>query len=227
MTWLKIGLIGGLVLSGGLSQSAFAESAADLRMRGLAYRSQGQLSEAIAAFNQAVELEPADLGGRVTLGWTLHLAQRDRDAADVLEATLLQDPYYTPAFNALGIVYLVNDDLLSAVLTHSWATVLDAENEVAHYNLSLAYERLKDYPQAIAHAQTAAKLEPQNPHPLVALAIAYAGQGDVDLAKQTYEAAIALDARYRNASFLNGLDRSGFHVSQIAQAKTLLQGVKN
>jgi Flp pilus assembly protein TadD len=118
---------------------------------------------------------------------------------------------------------LVNDDLLSAVLTHSWATVLDSENEVAHYNLSLAYERLGEYPQAIAHAQTAAKLEPENPHPLVALAIAHAGKGEVELAQNAFKAAIALDGRYRSASFLNGLDQSGFHPEQISQAKTVLE----
>jgi Flp pilus assembly protein TadD len=59
------------------------------------------------------------------------------------------------------------------VETHTRAAELEPGNEIAHYNLSLAYQRLGQVEQAIAEAQTATELEPGNPHPWVALALAH------------------------------------------------------
>ncbi|MBE9179644.1 tetratricopeptide repeat protein [Oculatella sp. LEGE 06141] len=196
--------------------------ASHYRELGLRYRQQGQFPEAIAAFQTSVELEPDNLAGRVTLGWTLHLADRDREAAIALQETLQRDPFYVPALNAAGIVYLVNDDWLAAALTHTWAILLSPDNEIAYYNLSLACQQMQQTDCAIATAQTAAKLEPENPHPLVALAIAQQQQGTHAIAHRTYQQAVELDTRYRNRDFLNGLTASGFSPQQIEQAKQLL-----
>ena len=50
---------------------------------------------------------------------------------------------------------------------------LKPDNEIAFYNLSLALHQLEIYPLAITTANRAAKLEPNNPHPLVAAAISF------------------------------------------------------
>jgi Flp pilus assembly protein TadD len=203
-----------------------AESAVHYRELGISYRDQGRLSEAIATFQKAVDLEPENLAGRVNLGWTLHLAGQDRAAADVLEQTIHIDPFHAPTFNALGIIYLMNDDLAAAVLAHNWAVLIAPDNEIAHYNLSLAYHRLQQYDWAIASAQTAFDLEPDNPHPLVALAIAQWDGGQQAIAQQTYQQAIDLDARYRNKTFLTYLNQSGFSTDQIAIAQQILDSKK-
>lgn len=200
-------------------------SAAELRQQGLADRQQGEFDQAIAALKQAVELEPENLPGRVSLGWTLHLAQQDQAAAAALSETLRRDPFHVPALNALGIVYLVNDDPVAAAATHSWAAFLEPNNEIPHYNLSLAWQRLNQPAWAIASAQTAAGLEPDNPHPLIALAIAQASSGDPNAqqsVQQSVQQAIALDARYGEAEFLDFLSEAGFSSAQIALAKQLL-----
>jgi tetratricopeptide (TPR) repeat protein len=199
-----------------------ATSAAEYRALGLRYRQENRWPEAIAALQKSVELEPNNLSGRVTLGWTLHLANQDRAAAEVLQQAIQSDPLNVPALNALGIIYLVNDDLAASVLTHSWAAYLAPDNEIPHYNLSLAFQRLKYYDRAIASAEKAAALEPNNPHPLVALAIAFYGKGDRAKARQAYQQAINLDARYRSSAFLNHLDEAGFSTEQIEIAKTVL-----
>ena len=64
---------------------SLAQTPGEYRQRGLDYRNQGQLPEAIEALDQAVELEPENLSGRVLLGWTLHLAGEERRAAAILE----------------------------------------------------------------------------------------------------------------------------------------------
>lgn len=204
---------------------AIAATASDYRAQGLRDRAAGRFPAAVDALRTAVELEPDNLSGRVLLGWTLHLAGQDRAAADTLEAAIRLDPSYVPAFNALGIVYLVNADYVPAILTHLWAKALEPDNEVAHYNLSLAFERVQQYDWAIAAAQTAAALEPTNPHPLVALALAQWSRGDRAAAQQSYQQAMAIDARYRSSDFLNRLEQAGFSPEQIAQTQQILRGL--
>jgi Flp pilus assembly protein TadD len=203
-----------------------AASATDYLQQGLQDREAGDFPAAIAAMQTAVALKPDYIPGRVNLGWTLHLAGNDRAAADVLQQAAQLDPFYVKTFNALGIVYLVNDDLASAVLAHTWANWLQPDNEIAQYNLSLAYQRLQQYDWAIASAQTAAKLEPDNPHPLVALAIAQWSKGDQQAARTAYQQAIDLDGRYSDRSFLDYLNEAGFSLEQIADSKRVLEAVR-
>lgn len=208
-----------------LAAPSWAESAVTYRELGLRYRDQGDFPAAITALEKAVELDPANLAGRVNLGWILHLAGQDRQAARALEQAIAYDPSHVQTFNALGIVYLVNDDLASAVLAHTWATILEPGNEIAYYNLSLAYQRLEQFPWAIAAAKKAAALEPENPHPWVALAIAYGDDLDPQAAQQAYRQAIAVDERYRDREFLNYLTEFGFSLEQTQQAQRLLDSL--
>lgn len=215
------GLLGGMLLS----KPALAQSAGEYRQLGLQYREVGQLPEAVAAFRKAVELAPEHLDGRVNLGWTLHLAGDDRAAADALQAAISRDPFHVPSWNALGIVYLMNEDLPGAVLAHTWASWLKPDNEIAYYNLSLAFQRSTYYDWAIANAEKAAELEPDNPHPFVALAIAHWEQGDQEKAQQAYQQAIDLDTRYTDSTFLQYLNEAGFNAQQIATSQQVLSSL--
>lgn len=202
-----------------------AVSASQYRQLGLSYRQQGQYTEAIAALKKSVELEPNHLSGRVLLGWTLHRAGDSAQAADVLSQTLSLNPFDVPTLNALGIVRLVSGELVAAVTTHTWAAILKPDNEIAHYNLSLALERLQQYNWAIATAQTATKLEPSNPHPLIAQAVAYWGNADPSTARQRYRQALSLDGRYGDITFLNYLSEAGFSSNQIQTTREILQSL--
>jgi len=197
-------------------------AADEYRQTGLAYRQQERFDEAIAALQKSVALDPKNLDGRIILGWTQHLAKKDDEAATSLWEAIYLSPTSLQAFNAIGIVYLVRGDLPQSVVLHSWAAILKTDNEIAHYNLSLAYQRLKQYDLAIAYAQKAIELEPNNPHPFVASAIAQWTSGDQTRAKRTFREAIGVDARYRNAEFLNFLNEAGFNSDQIQTAKQVL-----
>ena len=208
-----------------VTQSAI-QSAADYRQLGLQYRAQEQFPQAIAAFQKAVELDQKNLSGRIGLGWTLHLANRRSEAIDTLQSAIPYNPFNIETFNALGIAYLMNGDLINAVATHTWATMLDRNNEIPYYNLSLSYERLAMYDWSIECAKRAAELEPNNPHPWVALAVAYQGQGDRTSAQQIYQQAVNVDSRYRDRSFLNYLNEAGFSLEQTRTAQQVLTTVK-
>lgn len=202
-----------------------AQSAREYRQLGLSLRDQERYPEAIAALQKSVELDPENLSGRVLLGWTQHKAGQTSNAANTLLETFYLNPFEVPTLNALGIVYLVSDKLDAAVASHAWAAILKPDNEVAYYNLSLAFERLGQYDWAIAAAQKAAKLEPNNPHPLVAEAIAHLGNREPSKAQQVYRQAIALDPRYSDSGFLDYLDEAGFSLDQIDRSKQVLNAL--
>ncbi|NMF57188.1 tetratricopeptide repeat protein [Pseudanabaena yagii GIHE-NHR1] len=197
-------------------------AADEYRQLGLSYRNQERFDDAIAALQQSVKLDPQNIDGRIILGWTQHLAKKYDAAATSLWEAIYRSPTSLQAFNAIGIVYLVRGDLPQSVVLHSWAALLKTDNEIAHYNLSLAYQRLKQYDLAIAYAQKAIELEPSNPHPFVALAIAQWTSGDQTGAKKTFRDAIGVDARYRSSDFLNFLNEAGFSNEQIQIAKQVL-----
>ncbi|MFN3361316.1 MAG: tetratricopeptide repeat protein [Pseudanabaenaceae cyanobacterium] len=202
-----------------LSLPSFA-SVAELRQQGLEYRRQGRWAEALAVLQRSVALAPQDVTGYVMLGWTQHLAKRSGAAATLWRALRL-DMWAVEAANALGIVYLTGGQLQPAVLVHSWAAVIKPANEIAHYNLCLAYQRLDLADWAIAHGERAMELEPYNPHPIVAVAVVYWAQGERERALQLYHSAVALDGEYGNADYLNHLGEAGFSQAQIDIAETM------
>ncbi|MBF2028242.1 MAG: tetratricopeptide repeat protein [Oscillatoriales cyanobacterium C42_A2020_001] len=203
-----------------------AQSAAEYRQQGLSLREQERYPEAIAALQKSVELEPENLSGRVLLGWTEHKAGQQAAATTTLLEALQLNPFEVPTLNALGIVYLVDGKLSNAIATHAWAAMLKPNNEIAYYNLSLAFERIQQYDWAIAAAQEAAKLEPSNPHPPVAQAIAHWGNGEVQQAKELFQQAIALDPRYTDADFLTYLNEAGFSQTQIEKSQAVLSSLR-
>ena len=208
------------------NQTAFAtKSSSEYRLLGLQYRQQGRYDKAIRAMKKTVELEPENVSGRVKLGWTFHLAGNKAEAAKYLGQAIYQKPSFIPAYNALGIVYLVDGNLPASILVHTWAAFLKPDNEIAFYNLSLALHQLEIYPLAIQTANHAAKLEPNNPHPLVSATISYWDNGDKNLAQQVYRQAINLDARYTQITFLNHLTKAAFTQEQVNKTKEILSNI--
>jgi Flp pilus assembly protein TadD len=223
---LGLGAIAAVLVVQVSPQSAFAESAGELRQQGLSLRDQERYPEAIAVLQKSVQLEPKNLSGRVLLGWTQHKAGQAEAAAQTLSETFSLNPFDVPTLNALGIVYLVDGKLDQAVAAHAWAAILKPNNEIAYYNLSLAFERLGQYDWAVAAAQEAAKLEPSNPHPWVAEAIAHLGNRESAKAQTAYRQAVAIDPRYADSSFLAYLNEAGFSADQIQRSKQVLQSTR-
>lgn len=207
-----------------IPKMGWAVTAEEYRIRGLAYRQQEKYPEAIAALQKAVDLEPQNISGQVILGWTQHRAGQEAAATKTLTENFYRQPFDVPNLNALGIVHLVRGRLSEAVATHSWAIALKPSNEIAYYNLSLAMERLGQDAWAVSNAIEASKLEPTNPHPLIALAIAHWPENRSQ-AIEAFQRAIGLDSRYRDSEFLNYLPEAGFSPEQTQTSKQILQAV--
>lgn len=195
-------------------------SALELRQQGLELRQQERWSESIEVLERSVALAPQDVTGYIILGWTKHLARRP-DAPISLWQALKLNAWAVEAANALGIVYLVKGELEPAILLHSWAALIKPQNEIAHYNLCLAYHRsgLPDW--AISHGERAILLEPYNPHPIVAVALVYWSQGAEEQALKLYRAALALDPGYQTETYLDHLAEAGFSPDQITLTNTI------
>ncbi|NET10918.1 MAG: tetratricopeptide repeat protein [Merismopedia sp. SIO2A8] len=213
--------MGGMI--GLVGTVAIASSPEEYRQLGLSYRQQGRYEEAIAALETAVSLEPDHVSGHVILGWTQHLADQDAAAAHTLVHALQLDPFAIPTANALGIVYLVQDQLVAAMMTHLWAAYLNPDNEIAYFNLSLAAQRMGYDAWAIELASRAIALEPYNPHPLIAGAIAHWSKGDQQQAIQLYRQAISLSPHYHTRSLSTYLQAAAFHSEQIGMANQIRQ----
>ncbi|NEQ95761.1 MAG: tetratricopeptide repeat protein [Cyanothece sp. SIO2G6] len=215
---ILVGLCGGMVWEPAIA----ATTAEDYRILGLAYRQQGQFEEAIAAMQTAVDLAPDHVSGQVLLGWTQHLADQDTAAAETLVNAWQLDPFAVSTANALGIVYLVQNRLWSAIATHLWAAYLQPDNEIAYFNLSLAAHGVGYYDWAIALAAKAVVLEPYNPHPLIAEAIAHWSKGDRSAAIERYRAAVSLSFSYATVNVGTYLDRAAFSSRQIQLAQQII-----
>lgn len=202
-----------------------ATSASEYRSLGLSYRASERYKEAIAALKKSVQLDPQNATGRVALGWTQHLAGQEEAAAQSLLQVIYRDPQSVPALNALGIVYLVSGYLPESVTVHSWAAMLEPNNEIPYYNLSLSLHRLKLYGLAIASAKKAASLEPNNPHPVVAEAMNYWSMGNRASAKLAYRKALNLDPRYSDRAFVEHLRQAAFSTQQIDTTKQVLSAL--
>ncbi len=201
------------------------QQAAQYRLRGLGYQGSGRLGLAIKAMQRSVELDPSNAIGKINLGWALHLAHRDSEARVVLEEVSKEHPRDVAALNALGIVYLVTGELNRAVATHTRAIILDKSDEIAHYNLALAYHLLGEYESGIKEGLSAAKLEPNNPHPKLALSLNFWSKGESYKSRLYYNYSISLDDRYRTSSYLSHLREAAFSSSQIDQLRQILKSL--
>ena len=221
-----IGISVGIGVGADKPAIATPSTAEDYRIQGLAYRQQGRFDEAIAAMKTAVELDPDYVSGHVLLGWTQHLDSQATDATNTLTTAIQTDPFDVEAFNALGIVHLVQGHLYSAMLTHLWASHLKPDNEIAYFNLSLAAQRLGYYEWAIELATQAVELEPYNPHPLIAEAIAHWSLGHDQAAEARYRDAIALSPRYRTPQLPTYLKAAAFSPEQIESAQHIVEALR-
>ncbi len=159
----------------------------------------------------------------INLGWYLHLQNRDREAITVLTRATKLDPANEKAFNALGVIYLFTQEYPLAREANRQAIRLKADNEVAYYNLSLAEWELGQFTEAVQSADESVRLDPLNPHPRVALAIASASAGKPERAREAYREAIRLDRRYLNTRYLERLRASDFSPRQIEAARAVLK----
>jgi tetratricopeptide (TPR) repeat protein len=119
--------------------------------------------EAIAAYHQVLEIQPAHAAAHINLG-TLYYNRQDFTLAEKHYRQAIEaDPRYSLAYFDLGNVLDETGRVLEAIQTYKTALQLAPTYADAHYNLALAFEKVREPRKALKHWQAYVKLDTSGP----------------------------------------------------------------
>ena len=155
----------------------------------------GEYDRAIAAYNEAIRLDPKSAFAYVSRGDAYaDKGDNDRAIADFNEAIRL-DPKSALAFRSRGVAYADKGDNDRAIADFNKAIRLDPKSALAFRSRGDAYANKDDYDRAIADYNEAIRLDPKSALAFRNRGIAYAYKGDHDRAIADYSEAIRLDPK--------------------------------
>jgi superkiller protein 3 len=173
---------------------------------GTALEAQQKLDEAIAAFREAIEIDPELAEAYNNLGRVLR-AQKKLDEADaILRKAIEVVPQSPHAHNALGA--LLSDDLQDydqAVACFRRAIELNPNLPRTYNNLGITLARQKKLPEAVAAIRKAIELDPAFAPSYSDLGNALTAEGKLDEAVGAYHKAIELDPKFARAYYNLGI----------------------
>jgi tetratricopeptide (TPR) repeat protein len=163
----------------------------------------GEVDEAMAQFQKALEINPKDPPSWNNVGNVLlHWGKVD-EAIPYFQKALQVNPDYVEARNNLGSALLQKGKVDEAMAQFQKALQIDPDFVEAYGNLGNAMLQEGKADEAIAYYQKALKLSPRNPNLYNNLGNALSRQGQFEQAIAHYQAAIKLAPN--NPSFLNNL----------------------
>jgi tetratricopeptide (TPR) repeat protein len=167
--------------------------------RGKAYYAKGELDQALADCNKAIELDPKLAAAYSTRGKAYYGKDEvDRALADYNKAIEL-DPKLAVAYNNRGLVYGDKGEVDRALADYNKAIELDPTLAVAYNNRGIVYKHKGEFDQALADYNKALELNPKNDAAYYNRGIVYHDKGELDRALADYNKAIELDPNYAAA----------------------------
>jgi tetratricopeptide (TPR) repeat protein len=120
-------------------------------------------SQAIAAYQRVLELDPGHAAAHINLG-TLHYNRQDYTLAERhYRAAVEIDSRYALAYFDLGNVLDETGRVSEAIQAYNTALQLAPTYGDAHYNLALAYEKVREPRKALKHWRAYVKLDTSGP----------------------------------------------------------------
>ena len=174
-------------------------SADDLVEQGLAYLEQGQLDEAAAEFQKAIELDPENADAHRNLGYVYVEQGKFEEGVAAYEKAIEIAPDYGEAYGDMAGALVFLDRVPEAVTAGEKAVELAPDYANAHYNLALAYGKQGELEKAITEYEEAIRLAPDDPKALNNLGAVYYMQGKVDDAIDTWLKVLDIDPDYAKA----------------------------
>ena len=160
--------------------------------QGVYLQQQGQHEEAIAEYDEAIQLNPQYVDAYTNRGIAhQNLGQYERAIQDYDEAIRL-NPKDTLAYNNRGSVYHTLGQLQRAIQDYDEAIRLDPQLAGAYGNRGVAHSSLGQYEQAIKDYDDAIRLEPQLAGTYANRGLAYTLVGNDVEAQQDIERAVEL-----------------------------------
>jgi tetratricopeptide (TPR) repeat protein len=122
---------------------------------GNAYRAAGHTAEALAAYEQAVELDPQQALYFDSLGDLYALLERDEEAVAAYQQAVKLDPNFALSHNSLGRVFSRLGRADEAIAAYQQVISLNPENAWAYNNLGFIYAAQGDDEAALTNYRQA------------------------------------------------------------------------
>jgi tetratricopeptide (TPR) repeat protein len=148
-----------------------------LYYRGIEALRDGHFDVAVAAFTEALGLEPENVNARVTLARALYLAGNPSGAATQLTEALEHDPNHALALYLRGALLDEQGDEEGTLNHYRRALASEPDHGGAHHALGNALMRRGDYQGALGHYAAAQAAVPQNAPAALMRAMALVRQG--------------------------------------------------
>ncbi len=145
---------------------------------------EGRMDEAIAHFQQALQLSPDSMIALDNLGSAYRQTKRWNDAQKTYENALRIQPNDPEANYGLGMVYAQNDDATNAEQYLQRALELRPAYPEALNNLGILYLRTERRDQAVANFEEAIRVAPDFDQAYLNLARVYAIEGNREKARK-------------------------------------------
>ena len=179
--------------------------------RGIALERTGRLQEAVAQYEQVLQIRPGYPEAHNNLGLALERAGRIPEAIAHYEQALRLKPYYPDPYYNLGIALERSGRLQEAVACYEQVLRLRPTDAEAHNGLGSALVGLGRVPEAIGHWEQAVRLKPEYAEAHNNLGSALLGLGKVPEAVEQYDQAVRLKPDYAKAhcNLAIALERAG------------------
>ncbi len=122
----------------------------------------GSFQEAISSLEKAIDLEPSNLEFQYYLGLTYSAMKRYEDALKVFESIVDKEPdRFRKAYFEIAAIYAKQGEYQKTIDTLALVEEKDPKDVRIYLEKGYAFQRLKDYDQAIESFNKAKDLEPK------------------------------------------------------------------
>ena len=146
----------------------------------LALKRQGNTSEAVQHFREALRINPRYAKSHYNLANTLEEQGKTAEAIKHHSEALRIDPNISGAHNNLGIILEKQGNINDAIDHFRMSLRINADDEIAHYNLGNALAQIGDFDGAEKHYHETLRINPDNADAHYNLGIVFEKQGKMD-----------------------------------------------
>ena len=130
--------------------------------RGITLFNRGDFAEAAAAFAEAVQADPRDIGARLNMGSALARLERFDEAIQSYREVLTLDPSHAMAHFNLGVVLEKRGDLQESLLHYEASLRIDPDYRDPLFNLASGLRRAGRCDAALGRYSRLLELDPRN-----------------------------------------------------------------
>jgi tetratricopeptide (TPR) repeat protein len=187
------------ILAAGIDQRPRTEPAKAHCQRGDTCRNQGQYDQAIAAYTDAIGLDPEFTPAFVKRGQAHRLkGEKDQAIRDFTRATRT-DPNHAEAWIRRGNVYAETGQFDRAIGDYTQAIQVDPGQAFAYLNRGLVYVEKGEWDRAITDTTSALRCNPNLGRAYFLRGVAASGKGENDRALADFDRAIELAPHFSDA----------------------------